>query len=425
VCYRARMPAFEQQAARAEARGRASARRSPAAWAGQLALSAASLLVCAAGIEAGARLLVRRREARPQTQRSFLEYDARLGWRKAAAEEDTLYGEGTPVLFRINSHGLRGPEIPYAKPRGGTRVLLLGDSFTEAGTVEERASLAAVLERALRARHCPAEEVINGGTSGYSTDQEYLFLEGEGWRYEPDVVVLLFFSNDLQGNTSTRKKPWFELEDGRLVLRNVPVPAPPEGRRRRDPDPPSRLTPWHGSLALRLLGLRTERANPPLQRWLAGLGLVPPAADHAPTRDWLLAYGPDSALNARRWEVTLALLDALQASVARHGASLLVFYVPAGFELDARDWRRTRERWELDGEGWDPDRVARGLADACRARGLTFVDPRPALRQAMASGHRPYLETDPHWSAAGHEAAAAALLPYVTAARPCAGEARP
>ncbi|HET6898595.1 MAG TPA: hypothetical protein VFK70_09615, partial [Vicinamibacteria bacterium] len=171
----------------ARARGAAAAY-----WLGRLALSAGSLVLCAAAIEGGARLLVRRRAALPHTRRSFLQYDASLGWRKAENEEDTLYGEGAPVVFRTNLHGLRGPEIPYDKPHGTTRVLLLGDSFAEAGAVEERASVAAVLEQALGADHCRAYQVINGGTSGYSTDQEYLFYEGEGWRYEPDVVVLLF-----------------------------------------------------------------------------------------------------------------------------------------------------------------------------------------------------------------------------------------
>jgi hypothetical protein len=394
------------------------ARRTIGARAGKLALGGASLCLCAAALEVGARLIVRRLEARPHTQRSFLEYDPELGWRKAASEEVWLHGEGAPVLFRIGAHGLRGPERPYPKPPGVTRVLLLGDSFTEAGAVAEAASLRAVLERTLNARGAGSYEVLNGGTSGYSTDQEYLFFEKEGSRYGAGTVVLMFFSNDLQGNTTTKKKPWFELEGGRLALRGSPVPAPPEDRRRRSPDPPPHLTPWHGSLALRLLGLRTERANPLLHRWLSRLGLVEPPADHPPTRDWLQVYGPDSDLTERRWHLTLSLLDALHASVSAREGRLIVFYVPASFEIDERDWQRTRERWGLSGEGWDADRVARRLVGACRARGLPFVDPRPLLRQAQAAGRPAYFRDDPHWTAVGHEVAVDALLPALEPGRP-------
>jgi hypothetical protein len=385
--------------------------------AGRLALGGASVLLCAAAVELGARLVVHRMESRPHTDRSFLEHDPDLGWRKAASEEIWLYGEGAPVLFRTNARGLRGPETPYQKAAGVTRVLLLGDSFTEAGAVDEESSLRAVLERKLNAGGPQSHEVINGGTSGYSTDQEYLFFEKEGSLYRPDTVVLLFFSNDLQGNTGTKKKPWFDLEGGRLVLRNSPVPAPPEDHRRRSPDPPPRLTPWRGSEALRLLGLRTERANPPLHRWLAARGLVAPAADHPPTRDWLLAYGPDSDLTNRRWQVTLSLLDALRGSVSAHGGALVVFYVPAGFEIDDLDWQRTRERWGLEGEGWDTGRVARRLETACRARDIPFVDPRPALRQAQAAGRPAYFREDPHWTAVGHQVATEVLAPYLLSGR--------
>src|SRR5207344_801092 len=128
---------------------------------------------------------------------------------------------------------------------------------------------------------------------------------------------------------------------------------------------------------------------------------------------WLLAYGPESELTEDRWRVTLALLDALQASVSRHGAALVIFYVPASFEIDPQDWQRTRERWGLEGEGWDAERVERRLEAACRTRHLAFVDPRRALREAQASGQHAYFDADPHWTEVGHAVAAAALAPYV------------
>jgi lysophospholipase L1-like esterase len=389
-------------------------RRARPPFAGPL-LALASLGLCAAVIEVSARVVVWRRQRGPHTEHSLLEYDPDLGWRNAPRDRALVFGEGGPVAFLANGQGLRGPERPYSKPPDVTRVLLLGDSFTEGAAVAEPATVAAVLERALTAEGCGRYEVLNGGVSGYSTDQELLFFEKEGARFAPDVVVLLFFSNDLPGNVSGHKKPWFELTDGRLALRNAPVPAPPAGHRHRAPDPPPHLGPWHGSEALRLLGERTEHANPRLHRALAAVSLVPPAADHPPTREWLQSYGPDSDETEHRWEVTLALVDALRASVAAHGASLVVFYVPAGFELRPADWRLTRDRWSLDGPGWDADRVENRLEHACRTRGIPFVDPRPALAQEADA----YFHTDPHWTAAGHAAAARSLLPFVRTGGDC------
>jgi hypothetical protein len=119
------------------------------------------------------------------------------------------------------------------------------------------------------------------------------------------------------------------------------------------------------------------------------------------------------------WRRTLALIRACREAVAARGAELVVFYVPAGFEVDERDWRLTRDRWGLAGPGWDPDRVARRLRSACETLGLLFVDPRPALRQAQAEGRRAYFRHDPHWTEVGHGIAAGELAPVIARVQPC------
>ncbi|MEO1994439.1 MAG: hypothetical protein ABGZ17_04110, partial [Planctomycetaceae bacterium] len=74
-----------------------------------------------------------------------------------------------------------------------------------------------------------AWQVINTGVSGWGTDQELLFLEHEGFKYQPDIVVLTFFiGNDPDNNSKSRQygldKPLFVDTD--LKLTNVPVPKP-------------------------------------------------------------------------------------------------------------------------------------------------------------------------------------------------------
>ena len=71
--------------------------------------------------------------------------------------------------------------------------------------------------------------VINSGVSGWGTDQEYLFLKREGFKYSPDVVVLAFLIvNDIRNNSVSIQygmhKPVFL--DRELNLANVPVPRP-------------------------------------------------------------------------------------------------------------------------------------------------------------------------------------------------------
>ena len=80
----------------------------------------------------------------------------------------------------INSLGLRGPEQPYEKRPGVTRILVLGDSFVEAAQVDQDQGVVARLEAALNEDGSGSYEVLNGGVGGWGTAQEYIYLTSEG-----------------------------------------------------------------------------------------------------------------------------------------------------------------------------------------------------------------------------------------------------
>jgi lysophospholipase L1-like esterase len=117
--------------------------------------------------------------------------------------------------FITNSKGLRNTtDFPYSKAKGTLRVLSLGDSQTQGYEVRQEATFSAVLEHFLNGRGVHAE-VLNSGVSGFGTAEELAFLENEGYRYEPDVVVLAFYSNDFVDNI---KAGLFRLDEpDRLV----------------------------------------------------------------------------------------------------------------------------------------------------------------------------------------------------------------
>jgi hypothetical protein len=118
--------------------------------------------------------------------------------------------------FVTNSRGFRDTrEFAYQKPAATLRVLALGDSHTQGYEVRQEATFSAVLERYLAKRGVRAE-VLNGGVSGFSTAEALAFLENEGYRYQPDVVVLGFYANDYEDNL---KAGLFRLDSGKLVER--------------------------------------------------------------------------------------------------------------------------------------------------------------------------------------------------------------
>src|SRR5260370_38231247 len=166
--------------------------RAPRAGANVL-VAALSVVLTLAAVEAAARLALGHSDESVPTQ--YTEAGPVRGWRHRPG----AIGRFGQAEYVINSRGLRDVEHAPAAAPGETRVLLLGDSFTEGFSVSLEDGVARALERDLRKDGCAAE-VVNGGTVGYSTDQEYLLYRDEGVSYSPRIVVLLFHYNDILYN---------------------------------------------------------------------------------------------------------------------------------------------------------------------------------------------------------------------------------
>jgi hypothetical protein len=104
---------------------------------------------------------------------------------------------------RFNSHGFRDYERTLEKARGTFRILVLGDSYTEALQVQLEESFAAILEKTLNAHPSTSRfEVLSLGQSGFGTADEYLRYLNFGVDYNPDLVALAFLTgNDFRNNS--------------------------------------------------------------------------------------------------------------------------------------------------------------------------------------------------------------------------------
>ncbi len=178
--------------------------------------------------------LILEEEGADKTGHRYL-YDELLGWRNIPNWQASTFGK----KLTINSKGLRDTEHPYAKPEGVRRILVLGDSFAWGYGVADDEIFTSVLERLLAEREGTRWEVINTGVSGWSTDQQYLFLREEGLKYSPDLVLLAFCAaNDIKGSRTARlyglSKPLLRKGPVDAYVRNQPlefvnIPPPKPG----------------------------------------------------------------------------------------------------------------------------------------------------------------------------------------------------
>lgn len=96
-----------------------------------------------------------------------------------------------------NSLGLRGPEVPFAKPANGWRAWCLGDSITYGYGVDDGQTYESRLQGLLQAEHPDRQvEVINGGCPGWSSFQAIQLTESVGDRFRPDLYILAFVYAD-------------------------------------------------------------------------------------------------------------------------------------------------------------------------------------------------------------------------------------
>jgi len=288
------------------------------------------------------------------------------GWQRTAEYE---------TFVQINAQGLRDDPLPYAKPQGAFRILLLGDSFVEGLQVGQHETFAALLEKRL------GVTVINAGVSRYGTAHSLLYLRHEGQRYQPDLVVYALYPNDITDNLESGLFGW---QGGRLVQR------------------PMRVSAWEKVRAflydysfvyragLVVSIIAQQRRDPTLISTEAGLVLPIYRAELHPREE-------------EAWALTTALLQAMQAAAGE--APLVVVYLPEALQTRDDLWAKVAR---TPGETLRRDAPNQRLA-ASLPPGVGWVDLSAGFRQAQSANL--YYTVDGHFTPAGHALAADLLAP--------------
>mgnify|MGYP005840364267 CR=1 FL=1 len=349
--------------------------------------------------------------------RDFYEPDPLLGWKKKAGTQRSIRTAEFSSNETVNSRGLRGKEYPYEKPPGEFRILILGDSFAEGYTVNEEDLFSELLKQMLNnnINNRLLYEVINAGTVGYATDQELLFFETEGKKYAPDLVLLMFYENDVLENISitemySKYKPLFRLVNDQLILEKAPSDDSGRGQMALEK---SRERPSLKSRLQRLLLFRS--ANELLIR----LGLL---SAHNEVEDSQKRYFQVLAIRDTpeveyAWLLTDRLLRRLKDAVSEIEAKLVVFYIPSVYALDDRVWLDTSRRFGLELGEWDLKKPEMRLGMVCQDLKIPFMSIGDIFRsRAPELGQGPscfYHIGDGHWNKLGHRQVAEALFDFL------------
>lgn len=349
---------------------------------------------------------------------TFLQPHSQIGWMHTPGKEgwsvrpDTA---GSRIYLKINSKGLRDREYPYDKPENVFRILVLGDSFAEGKFVDLEESFVKGLERLLHPNHWSRFEVINAGVSGYGTDNELLFYQHEGYKYNADLVLLAFFGNDIVDNAIKMADRWAKWKTTFFVLDNGTLRQTGYFQR---PESSTALLVEHLKRPLRdysaLYDLLRKQVSSSLllNRLLSPLGIIS-------QREFSLYFAPlaqdYSADLEEAWSVTKALIRELDKETRENGSQFLVMMIPYKEQVYSKYWLDAVATYRLGEKGeWDLDKPQRLLAAFLKEEGVAHLDLLPLFRREAKEGvPETYIRGDVHWNAHGHRLAASHVHDYL------------
>lgn len=313
------------------------------------------------------------------------QFDPKIGWVKRPDASTTRKTKEFEVTFEINSLGLRDdPMESPQKPEGVYRVVCLGDSFTLGFSVAREDLFVDQLESVWNAQGRNVD-VINTGTEGYSTDQEAVWMLENGDAYQPDLVLLFPYDNDLYWNGQEayfgKPKPRFSIA-GEL-----------------DHAGPFAEPPGEGFLSKLAVTNLFGKSAPSGHRFKPSHGSRPILNEFAPLILPPTTFITDAVLR------TGGALRALKQKCDQLGARLVVAPIPSHSAIDeayaakfgpAALGVESREHWIADSP-------VTAVLSLCQQNGIDVLDARQALKDAMAeSGESMYFEKDWHLNPAGN-----------------------
>lgn len=351
----------------------------------------------------------------------------RMGFLPADVSDGVLHR----FQFHTDREGFRN-----ARTRDRIDVAALGDSFTDAMTIDAADGWTSRLESAT------GLAVQNYGTAGFGPQQELRVLTDYALLHHPRLVVLAYFA----GNDLFDAEAFDEFDRSGGVIRR-----PEQGWQIRDVV--SRADTWfvgsvvRAAMAWTSTRQRAEAQTIPVSTTSAGIRreqtapfdrgmFMMPIAGHAVRWAFMPAYlntlnFSEQDLRARRgWALTGRAIRDMRDASHRAGAELVVVFLPFKEQihlplLDAsmpRDELTRALRFSLDDLGGKADvnamlrnRLAQNnlMREFCAAAGIRFLDMTPTLDARVRQGENVYFPDESHLNEAGHALVAETLKRFI------------
>jgi hypothetical protein len=341
-------------------------------------------------------LMVRWFGIAPRQRDPMHQFDSALGWSKRPnhrVRHRPERGNEFDVEFMTNDFGMRDEAVPEPKPEGEQRILFVGDSFTLGYTVASQDTFVRKLQDKLRAGG-KTVRCLNGGTEGYATDQAALWFDRVGRRLHANLVVYVFYQNDLYWNLQERyggfAKPRFAAaaEGGAWAPANLPLP-----------DLGAFQRPWTDSLDLWRLLRRPEVATVEVE--VGGTKAKLPA-------EFCVSLATPPKFVDEAFAATEGILAWWLARCTEAGCGFALVAIPDKSEIYEEDLDKLLAAFAIKKRDWRVAQPRERVLEIAERLGIKTQDPRQAFARSLRTPL--YFDQDRHLSPHGNEVLAASLV---------------
>lgn len=281
-------------------------------------------------------------------------------------------------IVEINSLGFRERERRLPAQTGVFRVAVLGDSFTFGMSVDLEDTYVKQLERILAPGNMGVE-TLNFGVIGYHMWQYGVLLEHEVIRYDPDLIVMGLFLDDI-----TVSVPPY-ASDSNWTPHNPFEELIPDKNKGSASKFWNLARNWNEVLETKY---RYKRGAMYLQGITERKRLVGP---ENPSHEYYRAQ--TGRLSKRQYREFQTALREFGAMAATHGIPVMVMYIPDASQLHERERQHANQF----------------VKEAALAAGVHFVDTTPAFEREPDAGDLYLFPLDAHTSPKGHRLMAQVL----------------
>ncbi len=310
------------------------------------------------------------------------------------------------TTLKSNSLGFHSREYLIPKPPNTYRIVVLGDSFVEAAQVPLDKTFFELLEKKLNEKKGSVQyEVIPIAKSGHGTLMNLLYAREYALRFEPDLIVDAFITNDLQEDMADVEKLSATLTGDRYDVQSLQAPPPPSGN--------STLVAFKHFIIEQSRVLEHVWMNLQVlrQHWQKPQG-VEQGSNSSLDMSFQVLLDPQSQLAQDVWKKEKQALHTLADFASDHQAKFLLVHLTEGYLLDPAQ----RMDWEADPARlavFDSHMLDSQLQGVASSTGFAFYSTQPYFEKQWVLTHEwPSWSCDNHYRDVGHQWVANALFEF-------------